>query len=147
MAFEFPSDASVLHLLRTTHRSAARLLQARIDPHGVTLGMWYFLRVLWEEDGLTQRELSQRVGTVEPTTVTAINAMVARGLVRREANPADRRKRHIHLTEEGRWLRATLLPHAAEVNRIASRGIPDADMARLRTALAAMRRNVDQAGP
>jgi DNA-binding MarR family transcriptional regulator len=146
MAFEFPPDASVLQLLRMTHRSSARLLQSRIDPHGVTIGMWYFLRVLWEEDGLTQRELSQRVGMVEATTVTAINAMAARNLVRRQGDPTDRRKRHVHLTEEGRKLQFTLLPHAAEVNRIASRGISEEDVERVRTTLAAMRRNLDQAG-
>lgn len=146
MAFEFPPDASVLQLLRMTHRSSARLLQSRILPHGVTIGMWYFLRVLWEEDGLTQRELSQRVGMVEATTVTAINAMAARNLVRRQGDPTDRRKRHVHLTEEGRKLQFTLLPHAAEVNRIASRGISEEDVERVRTTLAAMRRNLDQAG-
>jgi hypothetical protein len=32
---------------------------------------WTFLRILWQSDGLTQRELSMRAGVTEPTTFTA----------------------------------------------------------------------------
>ncbi len=44
-------------------------------PYGLKRGQWYFLRVLWTEDGLSQRELSARVGTMEPTTVIALRSM------------------------------------------------------------------------
>ena len=40
-----------------------------------TRGQWYFLRVLWITDGLSQRELSARVGMMEPTTVIALRSM------------------------------------------------------------------------
>ena len=66
-------DSSIGYVLRDTYRGFSRVLQSKIAPHGVSIGQWYFLRVLWEEDGLTQRELSQRVGMMEPTTVTALN--------------------------------------------------------------------------
>src|ERR671912_2557274 len=71
----FPLEASIGYQLRATNRLIQRLLQSRIAPYGVTLGMWYFLRALWEEDGLTQSELSQRVGTMDPTTLSAIAGM------------------------------------------------------------------------
>src|SRR5437870_665414 len=79
----FPLDESVGYQVRTTHRLLQRMLQVSIEPYGVTLGMWYFLRALWEEDGLTQRELSRRIGTMEPTTLTAIQTMERSGLVKR----------------------------------------------------------------
>lgn len=110
-----PFDESVGYQLRLTNRLMARYLQQKIVPHGVTSGMWYFLRALWREDGLTQRELSQIVGTMEPTTLTAIKSMEKKGLVRRVTNKEDRRKKHIFLTEEGRRLRDELIPLAREV--------------------------------
>ena len=80
---KYPPESSVGYLLRDTHRAFSRILQASIAPWGVTMGMWYFLRALWDEDGLTQRELSRRVGMMEPTTVSALNHMERRGLIER----------------------------------------------------------------
>ncbi|HEY4135414.1 MAG TPA: MarR family transcriptional regulator [Alphaproteobacteria bacterium] len=141
---EFLPQHSLGYLLRDTYRAFSKILQARISPHGVTIGQWYFLRVLWEEDGLTQRELSQRVGMMEPTTVTALNGMEKRGYVRRVRNATDRRKVNIFLTEKGRGLRAKLLPFAAEVNRIAAQALTPADIEKLRTILSAMKGSLEK---
>src|SRR3954451_24656235 len=81
-----PLDRSVGYQIRQTHRLVQRALQARIGQHGVTLGMWYYLRVLWELDGLTRRELSRMVGTMEPTTLSALASMEKEGFVRRVRN-------------------------------------------------------------
>ena len=67
---EFPLAQSAGFLVRDANRAFQRLLEKRIAPYGVARGQWYFLRVLWTEDGLSQRELSARVGTMEPTTLT-----------------------------------------------------------------------------
>jgi DNA-binding MarR family transcriptional regulator len=110
-----PVEDSVGYQIRVTHRMLQRYRQVLVAPHGVTAGMWYFLRVLWIEDGLTQRELSRRVGTMEPTTLMALRAMERDGLIRRERNGGDRRKVNIFLTPKGRALEKALLPLAIEV--------------------------------
>ena len=107
---DFPPDQSVGYLVREAHRAFFRALGARVSRHGVSIGMWYFLRALWEEDGLTQRELSRRVKMMEPTTATALESMERRGLISRTRNAEDRRKVNIRLTAEGRRLRDVLLP-------------------------------------
>src|SRR5579871_1885437 len=112
---ELPFTESVGYQIRATHRLLQRFLQSKIEPHGITLGMWYFLRALWHEDGLTQRELSNRVATMEPTTLSAIVVMEKKGLVRRVRDKVDRRKWHIQLTAKGRALKTTLLPLARDV--------------------------------
>src|SRR3954454_19763734 len=124
-----PADDSVGYVVRDVHRAFSRSLQAKIAAHGVSMGQWFFLRALWDEDGLTQRELSQRVGMMEPTTVTALNGMERRGLVERVRNTHDRRKVNIFLTPKGRGLRDVLLPCATDVNDQATRGIEQADLA------------------
>jgi MarR family transcriptional regulator, organic hydroperoxide resistance regulator len=140
-------DSSIGYVLRDTYRGFSRVLHAKIAPHGVSIGQWYFLRVLWGEDGLTQRELSQRVGMMEPTTVTALNGMEKRGYVKRVRNSKDRRKINIFLTDKGRALKARLLPYVPEINRLASRNISEADLETLRSLLAAMKKNLDQVAP
>ena len=59
-SIDFSLGGSLGYLVRDANRAFQRLLEKRISPHGVTRGQWYFLRVLWEEDGLSQRELSAR---------------------------------------------------------------------------------------
>lgn len=136
-------DHSAGHLIRDAHRAFQRHLEDRIGPRGVTRGQWYFLRVLWEGDGLTQRELSARVGMMEPTTVVALNSMEKAGLIRRKRNPQDRRKTHVYLTPKGAALRDTLLPLARQVNDLATEGVSDDDLAAFRRALNQMIRNLD----
>lgn len=140
---EFDSETSVGYLLRDTYRAFTKVLQSRIAAHGVTIGQWYFLRVLWDEDGLTQRELSQRVGMMEPTTVTALNGMEKRGYVKRVRNTDDKRKVNIYLTDRGRALRNTLLPHAIDVNIRAVAGVSLDDVETLRRTLNAMKSNLE----
>lgn len=137
-----PLARSVGYQVRMTHRALQRYLQIKIKPHGVTLGTWYFLRALWHEDGLTQRELSRRIGTREPTTMTAIVAMEANGLVRRVRNDADRRKQNVFLTQKGRRLKTRLLPLASEVVNTATAGFAERELTLFLGLLAAVQRNL-----
>lgn len=140
---DLPLEASVGYQIRMTHRALQRYLQAKIEPHGVTLGMWYFLRALWHEDGLTQRELSRRIGTMEPTTLTAIVAMEREGLVTRRRNEADRRKQNVFLTAKGRRLKAELVPLAVDVVSTATAGLSEREVALLLSFLSAIQRNLE----
>lgn len=113
--------------VRRAHRAFDKALQRRLAPHGIATGYWYYLRVLWEEDGLTQKILSDRTGVAENTTAVMIASMVRDGLVSRTRSVDDKRKWHIALTSRGWELRDQLFPYVAEVNSIAGAGIEDAD--------------------
>lgn len=139
---DLPLHASVGYQIRMTHRALQRYLQTKIEPHGVTLGMWYFLRALWSEDGLTQRELSRRIGTMEPTTLTAILAMERIGLVTRRRNKDDRRKLNIFLTEKGQKLKKELLPLAKDVVQKATAGFSQREVALLLSMLTSIQNNL-----
>lgn len=104
--------------------------------------MWYFLRVLWIEDGLTQRELSRRVGTMEPTTLSAILAMEKRGYVRRARNKKDRRKLHVYLTAKGRSIKNDLIPLAKDVVATAVQGLSARDIRQMLKGLAEIQKNL-----
>ena len=141
-AFQFKPGRSVGYLLRDCYRSFSRALEARINPHGIGVGQWYFLRELWEEDGLAQGDLSWRAGMTAPTTVVAIRRMVEDGLVVRKQDEDDRRKVRIHLTEKGRQLRDELLPLASEVNNIATEGFSQKEIQQFRSFVDRMKKNL-----
>jgi MarR family transcriptional regulator, organic hydroperoxide resistance regulator len=139
---DLPPSESIGYQIRTTHRLLQRFLQLKIEPFGVTLGMWYFLRALWSEDGLTQRELSRRVGTMEPTTLAAILSMEESGLVKRVRSKEDRRKQHVHLTAKGRDLQIKLIPLARDVVAIAVQGFETSEVRQLLKALTEIQKNL-----
>ena len=57
----FDPEDTVGFLIWDANRAMNREFSERIARHGVSLGLWPFLRALWEGDGLTQRELSEKV--------------------------------------------------------------------------------------
>ena len=67
----------------------------------MSFGHWTFLRILWEGDGLTQRELSEQAGVMEPTTFSALKAMERLGYVTRRQVGGDRKKVYVFLTPKG----------------------------------------------
>ena len=130
------------HLVKDATRALVRALQTRLAEHGVSFGHWTFLRILWERDGLTQRELSREAGVTEPTSFTALKAMEGRDYIVRRQLAGNRRKVHIFLTAKGRALKTTLVPLAEAVNRIAVRRVAAADVAATRRMLVAVLTNL-----
>lgn len=142
-------DDRLAHLIRDVTRAQMRSLQQRLHAHGVSFGHWTFLRILWIKDGLTQRELSELAGVMEPTTFSAVKAMESMGFIERRHLPGNRKNVHVFLTREGRALQRTLVPLAEEVNRVSVRGIPDKTLATVRKTLLTMMENLaaDESGP
>jgi len=136
-----PNDR-LAHLVKHAARSFARALQMRLSVHSVSYGHWSFLRILWESEGLTQRQLSGQAGVMEPTTFSALNAMERLGYVVRKPSPTSRKEIHVYLTRKGRGLKNKLVPLAEEVNKVALRDVDPADIATTRLTLLAFIENL-----
>jgi DNA-binding MarR family transcriptional regulator len=136
-----PNDR-LAHLVKDVMRGLGRALQMRLTEYAVSFGHWTFLRILWETDGLTQRELSEQAGVMEPTTFSALKALEKLGYVTRQRLPDSRKKIYVFLTPKGRALKAKLVPLAEEVNEIAVRGASSADIAATRRTLLVMIENL-----
>jgi DNA-binding MarR family transcriptional regulator len=133
---------SIGYLVREANKYFSQLLQIMVERHGVTTAQWHFLRALWDQDGITQAELSKRVGIMTPTTVVALNTLEKKGLIARHAHPTDRRKLNVFLTKRGRRLERWLLPCGKVGNEAATRKMPTAMIAQTRAALRTMCENL-----
>jgi len=111
---DFPPEESIGYLIRVAHRAYIQDLQARLSEHDIPIGMWYFLRALWEKDGLTQIELSDRTGLMGPTTAEQLRNMERLGYIVRRRDKTDRRKVRVFLSSKGRNLRKELINYARE---------------------------------
>ena len=131
-------DDRLAHLVKDASRAFVRALQIRLARHRVPFGHWAFLRILWERDGITQRELSAEAGVMEPTTHVALTAMERLGYIHRKRTAANRRNVLVCLTPKGRALKRTLVPLAERVNEIGIQGIDAKDITTTRRVLLAI---------
>jgi DNA-binding MarR family transcriptional regulator len=138
-----PNDR-LAHLVRDAGRAYTRALQIRLAQHDVPFGHWTFLRILWESDGLTQRELSERAGVMEPTTFAAMKTMESLGYIERRQLPDNKKNMYVHLTPAGRALKKKLIPLAEETNHVSTQGISAADVQTTRRVLLAILQNLAQ---
>ena len=136
-----PNDR-LAHLVRDAAKGLMRALQMRLADHNVSPGHWTFLRILWEQDGLTQAELSEQAGVMEPTTFLALKGMQRRGYITRRKEPGNKKKVFIFLTSKGRALKSKLVPLALDVNKVAVKGASPADIATTRAILLRMIENL-----
>ena len=140
----YPALESAGYLVRDAHRAFQKLLEKRIAAYGITRGQWYFLRVLWIEDGLSQRELSTRVGMMEPTTVIALRSMEKTGLIRRARTNDDKRVTKVWLTAKAKRMREEMLVVARGINADACQGVTREELEAFRRAITRMTENLDR---
>jgi DNA-binding MarR family transcriptional regulator len=135
---------SIGFMISTTARKLNQLLTLRFQPYGITPEQWSVLNKLSEQDGISQRELSQRTEK-DPTNVTRIlDQLERKGWARRDANPEDRRAFLTYVTEDGRQLNERLAPIEAEFIRNVLASLPEDEIAALRKALAGINANIER---
>lgn len=93
-----------------------RHLEAGLAPLGISPGAFPALLHLWQQDGLTQKELVERLHIEQPTMATTLARMERDGLVLRAKDATDARVQRIWLTDKGRSLEGAATQAALAVN-------------------------------
>ena len=110
-------------------RLFARALQQQIAELGLAPAQFMVLVELWERDGQTQAELTERLSVEQATMANTLARMERDGLVERRPHPEDRRARRVTLTERALGLRGPALAAARDVNSRALAGLTDDERA------------------
>ncbi|WP_324754108.1 MarR family winged helix-turn-helix transcriptional regulator [Roseovarius sp. Pro17] len=113
---EFTKEQSAGYLANHLARQFARGLTARIKPLGLTTGTFPALLELWERDGLTQKDLVERLDIEQATMANTLARMERDGLIRRERDDNDGRVQRIWLTDHARALRIPAIKAAMAEN-------------------------------
>lgn len=128
--------ASFGYLLRQTSRRLDRAISRSLAEFDLTVSQYHLLRELWEQQGVSVRELAWLVNVAEPSTLKSINLMRERGLVRVRVDAGDRRRRLVFLTALGSRLKGPVLD---EVERVSLYAYSDAARADMQAALRVFR--------
>ena len=106
------------HLIRRTHQLAVALFMEETAEFEVTPVQFAILNALIDDPGEDQVTLATRVAFDAATSGSVIGRLEAKGLVRRESDPHDRRRKLLWVTPEGR---AIALRMKRAVGRVQSR--------------------------
>ncbi|MGC2457800.1 MAG: MarR family transcriptional regulator [Gallionellaceae bacterium] len=117
--------AEALHLTAHGWRTA---LDRRLRPLGYSRSRWMVLLHVSRTDGMTNRELAERLGIEAPTLVRLIDRMEADGLLKRCASKSDRRVKHLHLSPAGRKEVARIWASAADLRKEILSGLSKAEI-------------------
>nr|WP_201723032.1 MarR family transcriptional regulator [Caulobacter sp. X] len=101
-ALPLPSYLSYLLYQTEQHRRA--MAADLLGRHGLSFPKWVAMISLRRFGDLSMTRLAKLAATDRTTLTRSIDSLIADGLVRREASPADRRIVVIGLTETGRAL-------------------------------------------
>jgi DNA-binding MarR family transcriptional regulator len=98
-------DQQLCFALYAASRAVTATYRPLLEELGLTYPQYITMLVLWEQDGLTVRELGQRLQLDSGTLTPLLKRLQEAGLVSRERRRSDEREVEIRLTEAGRALR------------------------------------------
>ena len=122
---------SELHgfILARTARRVKQYFQKQLSDNdtGITIDQWVILQVLADQEGQSQLEIAKAVYKDAPTVTRIIDLLCKKKLTKRVADPADRRRFKINLTQAGHEKIEEVLPIIKDARRQTWKDIPDTD--------------------
>ncbi|OED00446.1 MULTISPECIES: MarR family transcriptional regulator [unclassified Rhizobium] len=103
---------SAAYLASQMAKGFARSLQQRAAKLGFSPGQFPILLELWSEDGLTQKQLLERIDIEQATMANTLSRMERDGLVERRPHPSDKRAQLIFLTNKAAAMQAEAIEAA-----------------------------------
>ena len=119
------------HSVHRIARELRILHNENLEKKGITFSQFRVLRALWKEDGLTQKEIQERLD-IKPSSVTGlIDLLVKKGLVSRRPDERDARLNRVFVTHEGEDLKRDSWEIHEQLEAILTRGFSKEEKALL----------------
>jgi DNA-binding MarR family transcriptional regulator len=123
------------YLLKHAQLRLADLAEPLYAPLGVTGRQLALLTLFGDGPAQSQQDGAARLGVDRTTMVALVDELEAKGLVRREVAPGDRRKRLVLLTPEGERVREVGADVTRKAEALLLEPLSAEDAERLRAAL------------
>ena len=139
---ELKDDAylKVLRPLVEVYAAFLRVDNRHIRSMRLTPSQFDVIATLGDTDGMTCSELSAKTLVTKGTLTGVLDRLVAKGLIRRDDVPSDRRRTHVQLTEKGNALfQKTFAAHIAFIRPYFERALSQKDAETVRALLLRLR--------
>jgi Transcriptional regulators len=139
---QFNIDDSFGYWINVVALKLKNELNRRFRHYEITAEQWAVLNRLWDEDGVTQKELAEKTAKDQPNTGRILEKLEKKGFISRQSDKKDRRILLVFLTPKGREFREEMIAGAMEVLQRARKDITDDEMETLQSILQKMSRNI-----
>lgn len=125
----------------------ARRRKTALDHHlkrcGITSAQWWALMLVTQSaDGMIQTRLAEKLGIGKVAVGYLVERLLERGLITRQGDESDRRRKHLRITTKGRSVMDQVERVASAVNRKVMGGISDQEQGALIRVLSRMEENL-----
>ncbi|OMF38679.1 hypothetical protein BK133_00260 [Paenibacillus sp. FSL H8-0548] len=135
---------SVGYIISNTGRRLNQRLHQLFLEHDVTPEQWTLLMCLEDHNGITHKDLALRTDK-DPANITRlVDQLERKALVRRVANPNDRRSQLLYLTDTGKLNAQLLAPIEADFVAQVLSDISEQEIEAFRSFMAKINKNSEQ---
>lgn len=124
-------EKSVGFLLAKAYQRGWALFKQELDAYDMTPPQFALLAFLWQQDGLSQVELSEKSQVDRSTVGGLIDRLEKIGMVERHPHPQDRRAYQIRLTPKGKETEQPLTEMARRATARFTAGLSQKDQGEL----------------
>lgn len=130
--------------MKLSHLYAKRAFQQLADT-GVHPGQLPMVKLLGDEGGLSQREISQKLHIKPPTVTVSLQRMENAGLITRSLDEKDQRVSRIYLTGKGRKLNVEIAEIMRRNEELLFEGFTESEICLTKRFFKQMIRNLEKA--
>lgn len=127
------------------HRADLKLnnyYQKVVNPFDITVDQWEILVVLWEKEGITQKDLAERLYKDQTNIARMLFKLEKKGFVYRVTHESDRRALRVYLSAKGREIKEEIMAPSIEAYKKTIEGLSEEEVETFRRILAVMTNNV-----
>ena len=122
-------ENSIGFAIKNTSKSLEKALDVELRGlYGLSGGKWKAIIALSIQNGLSQRDLAERIFVDGTTLVPIIDNMEKKGLVERRTDPKDRRNNHVFLTTKSELLVDPIIDSILRLRKIVYKNISEKDL-------------------
>lgn len=111
--------------IAASYRVAQGIINKKLESVDIKSGQQDFMYVICNNEGISQKELSERLKIGKATTAKAVKSLMESGYIKRERAEDDKRFYKLFLTDKGREIAPLVRNTFKEVSGIYSKGFTD----------------------
>jgi len=112
------------------------------NPFDITVDQWEILVVLWETEGITQKELAERLHKDQTNVARMLFKLEKKDFIYRVVHETDRRSLRVYLTSKGREMEDDIIAPSMEAYYKTIQGLSEEEVELFRRILTVMYNNV-----
>lgn len=132
------------YIINFTARNMKKQLEDKIKQYDVTTSQWSVLKILSEENNLTQADIAEKLSADRATTGAVVDKLITKNLIHRNQCEGDRRAYSICITDHGLKLAEKITVEAEKCNNEALYGFKEEEIVQFIGYLSRVNKNVDK---